>query len=86
MTGISINGYTRVQMRTAKKTYLRGAEVFLLPCKVNPCNPWIAPVGIKKETEATEEEAKKTWEQSINAYAFYNLCSETGKYISFYLK
>lgn len=84
MIPISAGGFTRISKAKAKKLFSQGSDVFMLPCNVNPANPWIKPVLMRAEDEM-DETTEKTFEKIENSFHYYNCTtSELGYRTSFY--
>lgn len=76
----SESGHTfkRVSKTTARKAYNNGLRVILCPCKLRPGSPWYCEVNISGKAPAT-------FEAQVNAFEYYNLNRETGRYTAFYI-
>ena len=70
MNKIEVDGYKRVQKRTAENLYKEGQTVYLLPVNMRPDNPWQKPFVIQKDDH--EEWPSNNFNPRINAYSYYN--------------
>ena len=73
---LSGQNYVRINKTTARKLYETGAVIYAVPCKLNPAGPWAELVALPVGN----------FESECNSFVYYNCTSETGKYISFYIK
>ena len=83
-----MNRYTfknlqRVTKRTAKKLYLQGLEILLVPCKVCPDNMWGIGQRFQKDMTLFESDFDKL----VSYFEYYNCqYNELGKYAAYYVK
>jgi hypothetical protein len=79
MRNIRINGYKRINKRTAKKLYEIGQPVLFCPVKLIPGGMWgIGCIITKREG--------RTFDQDLNEFEFYNCNYEAGNYTAFYIE
>ena len=71
--------FTRISKAAARKMYESGAEVFALPCKLNPEGLYFKPFGFQKD-----EESGALFDSVVNAATFYQCNYECGYYLAFY--
>lgn len=69
--------FQRIQLRTARKLFQNGSEVYVIACKLRPDNLYMPAVKINPDYD---------FDKFVNAYEFYNCNNETGKYSAFYIK
>lgn len=80
MNHISIDGYTRVSKRKARRLFMEGVEILVLPCKVNPANVW-------EMTARMSNSSIEDFEKWLNEYSYYSCnYNELGRYPAFYIK
>ncbi len=73
----------RISKRMARELYEYGYKVYFCPCNLNPENPcWSLGIWENKYLWGQYEDFDKL----CNEYTYYNCNSETGEYISFYIK
>lgn len=70
--------FKRVNKATARKAYNNGLRVILCPCNLRPGSPWYCELDISGKAPAT-------FEAQVNAFEYYNLNRETGRYTAFYI-
>ena len=90
MNMITIDGWTRVSKRTARKLYNAGRKIRLCPVKANPCNQYY-PMSFDMSKDDKFEVEPFDWEMEfdtrVNRFEWYNCqYNETGKYSAFYVK
>ena len=81
--------YRRVTKPTARRMYLSGCEIMLLPCKVGSVhlednsNPWVVrPVTISL---ATCPHDANRFDRSVNDFEYYNCNAELGYYAHYFV-
>lgn len=72
-------GLIRVQRRTAKRLFEEGNEVFITPHKMRFSAQWNPPRSITAGSESK-------FDDIVNSFIYYQCNTETGKYLSFYVK
>lgn len=80
------NTYKRISKREAKKAFLQGITIYIVPCKViaSDTNPWITPISFNFNHVVSEN--NWTFENYVNNYEFYNCqYNQLGKYAAFYI-
>lgn len=82
--------FTRISKASARKQFLQGKTVFVLPCKVRFGSPWLSAFPISREAQKVyaidEIGIKNRFESLVNSFEYYNCNSETGKYSAFYVE
>ena len=63
--------YKKVDRSQARRLFLQGHKIFLMPSKISFDSAWIAPAEIDMESELSLDGA-------VNAFNYYNCNSETG--------
>lgn len=76
------NGIVRVSKQMAQRMYEDGADIMLLPCKLNPESPFVTNDWMNNHMK----EECVDFCTLCNAYSYYNCNKETGEYLSFYIK
>ncbi len=69
----------QVYKPTARRLYLQGKTIYLLPCKVGLDSAWVKPYPISQSNGMS-------FEHAINEFTYYNCCPELGKYIHYYIE
>lgn len=72
----------RIYKPEARKRFMRGEQIFVLPCKVRLGNPWIQPSMIYKD----EQNPEATFDRIIREYEWYNCNKDTGYYAAYYVE
>lgn len=70
----------QVQKRTARKLYDQGKNVYFQACNLRPFGVWQSLMLV---TNLNRDEI--SFDELCTEYGWYNLDSERGKYISFYV-
>lgn len=84
MNKVNIDGYRRVQKRTAERLYKEGETIYLLPVNMRPTNYWQRPFAIRKDDHAPPY---STFSHRINAYAYYHCQTKAqGYYPAYYIR
>lgn len=81
--------FTRVSKAVAKKAYINGFVIALCPCKLRAGSPWNPELIIDRETRGCmtdDTSAENYFEKLLNAFEYYNLNNETGKYTAFFIE
>lgn len=83
--------YTRINKTKARKQFLQGDTVYLLPCNLRFDCPWYSafPVSMEEQKVYAIDETgiKNRFESLINSFEYYNCNnSEIGKYCAFYIE
>ena len=83
--------YSRINKASARKQYLQGKTIFLLPCNFRFDSPWYSafPANRKNAEQFTVDETgiNNYFNQIVNSFEYYNCtCRETGKYAAFYIE
>lgn len=73
--------YKRIGKKDAENRYNADQTIYLLPCKLDPCNPWFQPLYANKESCDNA-----AWEHIVNKATVYNCNATQGYYLSYYLK
>jgi hypothetical protein len=71
--------YKRITKKTASRLYIKNEKLLIIPNLVRFNNSWIKPTSIDNSNNLT-------FDQQINNYAYYNLNTEIGTYIKFYIE
>lgn len=74
--------YRQIQRRTAKKLFLQGKTIYLLPCKLNIEKNNTIPVSTIKESDNNDN----LWDIMIKFYITQYCNCELGRYPHFYIK
>lgn len=90
MNKIVIGNYTRVNKATARKSFLDGKTIAIVPCKCNPDSKFFPPFTANrrdKEQFVIDETGMTNYFNSmVNSFEYYNCqYNETGKYAAFYI-
>lgn len=86
MNKVEIDGYKRVQKRTAENLYREGQAIYLYPVNVRPGNPWIEPTKLHRDDNPPGTPCN-TCNDRINAYAYYNCQYKAlGYYPAYYIR
>jgi len=72
----------RIYKPEARKRFLQGEQIFVLPCKVRFDNMWIQPYMIYMD----EQNPEATFDRIIRYYEAYNCNAELGYYAAYYVK
>ena len=91
MKKIEINGYTRITKHAAKKAYLNGMTIYLVPARLRPgVGPWYCSYSLnRKQREAfivDEIGAANDFDNYITSCQYYNCDKSRGRYIVYYIK
>ena len=83
--------YFRINKASARKQFLQGRTVFLLPCNFRFGSPWFSafPANRKSAEQIAADETgiKNYFDQTVNSFEYYNCtCRKTGKYAAFYVE
>lgn len=81
--------YTRISKAAAKRAYLQGLSVVMIPCNLRPFGPWGIGYTLTKASRAhlvaDDIGAANDFLNLVNSFEYYNCTSaETGKYAAFY--
>ena len=73
--------YEHIDRATARKLYNSGEWVYFLPSKVAPSNPWMIPMGFRKE------DAELDFDDLVECVKSnpYVCCKALGRYVKFYV-
>ena len=71
----------QINVRTAKKLFENGKELYLIPSNMVFDSLWYHPMSVKKETAHTEN-----FDHIINEFSYYNCDNERGKYIQYFVR
>lgn len=71
----------QINVRTAKKLFENGKELYLIPSNMTFDSVWYHPMSVKKETAHTEN-----FDHIINEFTYYNCDNERGKYIQYFVR
>lgn len=83
MKNIIIDGYKRITKKEAARRYNAGEIVRICPANVSSVNMW----GMFSDTVNNRTGSICTeFETVVNAFAYYNCNSETGKYPAYYVR
>lgn len=87
------NGRTfeRITKRKARRAYINGLSVVIIPCNLRPFTPWHNEMIINRKDRAhlviDETGVNNDFTNYINSFEYYNcINSETGKYTAFYIQ
>jgi len=72
--------YEHISLPTARKLYNAGEWIYILPSKMAPNNPWMYPMGFRKEETELDFDVLVDCVKS-NPYV---CCKELGKGVKFY--
>lgn len=72
------NRWERVNRRQARKSYDDGKKIIIIPCKLDPSNPW-HPYAMPSNKWGD------SFDDTTNYYASINCTNETGRYLSYYV-
>lgn len=90
MNQVSAGGFTRVTKKKARSLFSEGKDVYMLPCKLNPANIWMAPALMVRPDVSSGDNVPNNanlFDRIENEYSYYNCGSyEMGYYTSFYIK
>lgn len=94
MNKISIDGFTRITRKEARKRYNAGEVVRMCAVNMSPVNMWDCFVDCCREAFPpiagdgfnTVVSRSREFDTVVNAFTFYNCNSETGRYPAFYVK
>lgn len=89
MNKIIIGKYTRISKAAARKLFLAGNTIAIVPCKCDPDNKFFPAFTVnrrdKEEFVIDEIGMKNYFDNMVNSFEFYNCQhNETGKYAAFY--
>jgi hypothetical protein len=76
------NQVKQINVRTAKKLFEMGKNIFLQSSNINFDNVWQKACEISKDRLTYNE----TFDTVCNAYMYYNCDSERGKYINYFVR
>ena len=89
----SYNGktYSRINKASARKQYLQGRTVFLLPCNFRFGSPWFSAYPMNRNRDENfvidETGMENRFNSLVNSFEYYNCtCRETGEYAAFYVE
>ena len=71
----------RVSKSKAKRMFILGQSVYMLPSNVVLNNMWISPVEMQADVRSIE-----SFEKCCNNFSYYNCSAELGKNIHFYIQ
>jgi len=74
--------FKRVSKTVARRHWLNGGGILILPCNVNFRCQFIKPYAISGNQNSTESQ----FNTLVELYEFYNCNNEVGKYASFYIQ
>lgn len=83
--------YERISKAKARKQFLQGETIYLLPCNARLDSAWISAFPVsKKQTErfATDKTGTENYfHNTVDSFEYYN-CNhvQTGKYAAFYVE
>lgn len=77
----------RVDKKTARALWARGASLIVLPCNANPSSPWYTshPMNVIDYADFGAGYEAGGFEALSNAVSYYQCNSETGRYPSYYV-
>lgn len=83
--------YSRINKASARKQYLQGKTIFLLPCNFRFGSPWFSAFPLDPETQKEfaidEIGMENRFNSLVNSFEYYNCTNrETGKYTAFYVE
>lgn len=82
--------YNRISKKSARKQFLQGRTVFLLPCKFRFGSPWLSAFPISGEAQKVyaidDIGLANRFDSLVNSFEYYNCNPETGKYSAFYVE
>jgi len=89
MKKYTVGNYERISKATAKKLFLRGEKIGMLPCKAVPGSAWfpypyILDREMQKNFVVDEIGMGNRFCDLVNSFEYYNCSNETGKYAAFY--
>lgn len=86
MNKVNIDGYRRVQKRTAERLYKEGETIYLLPVNVRPGNPWIEPTRLHRD-DNPQGTPYDTFNDRISGFIFYACQYKAlGYYPAYYIR
>lgn len=68
----------RITKAKARRMFMQGRTINLLPCRVNLNNEWIYPCSITKTISAD-------FDSAVNSFEYYNCGRETGYHAAYYV-
>lgn len=74
----------QVSVRSARKAYGQGKDVYLLPCNVAMGSNWYVPSRINRKTTNTKLGNDAAFEVHVNIFRYYECNRETGRYPIFF--
>ena len=78
-----VDGFRRVTKPAARKLFLAGVKVWMLPKDANYYSDWIHAVEITTDTPC--ERTSATFEKFVNAFIYYN-CPTRKTFPMFFVK
>lgn len=89
MNKYTIGNYERISKATARKLFLKGEKIGMLPCKAVPGSAWFPyPYMLDREAQkdfvVDEIGMENRFNSLVNSFEYYNCNNELGKYASFY--
>ena len=83
--------WKRITKKAAKKAYIAGHTVTIVPCNLRPFGPWGIGCNINRKDRAAfvadEIGVKNDFNNLVNSHEYYNcINSETGRYSAFYIQ
>lgn len=86
MNKIEIDGYKRIQKRTAENLYREGQAIYLYPVNVRPGNPWIEPTKLHRDDNPPGTSCN-TFNDRISGFIFYACQYKAlGYYPAYYIR
>lgn len=91
MNAVETKDYLRITKSQARKRYMNGGTIYLLPCRMNPDNHAQAPMLVRlhrygNETGRPDFSDQNSFDTVVNAFEYYNCDKERGYYTAFYSK
>ena len=68
----------KINKAQARKMFIQGIEVKMIPHKANPYSPWF--IGAKYDNTSD-----KSFDELVNNITHYNCNSELGYYLAYYI-
>lgn len=85
MVKIETAHWRRISKAKARKLYISGKDIMIVPHKVNPENEWGVGSIVHQHPEIPEYERYWFWDRLIDQFVLYNCqYNELGKYPAFY--
>ena len=82
--------FERITKKDARRAYLNGLSVVIIPCNLRPFTQWRNEMTINRKDRAhlvaDEIGVNNDFTNYINSFEYYNcINSETGRYTAFYI-